>query len=111
MARILDVIEHADSSGQEIVRRVPERGAGDFRIGSQLIVREGQAAVFFRDGKALDTFMPGRYTITTANIPLLANLVSAVFSGTRRSPPRSILSARAISSTCAGAPRAYHPAR
>ncbi|HHX63854.1 MAG TPA: SPFH domain-containing protein [Chloroflexi bacterium] len=81
MARILDVIEHADSSGQEIVRRVPERGAGDFRIGSQLIVREGQAAVFFRDGKALDTFMPGRYTITTANIPLLANLVSAVFSG------------------------------
>jgi len=81
MARILDVIEYADTSSDEIVHRVPERGAGDFRIGSQLIVREGQAAVFFRDGKALDTFSPGRHTISTANIPLLVNLVQKVFSG------------------------------
>jgi len=81
MARILDVVEYADTSGKEIVHRVPERGAGDFRLGSQLIVREGQAAVFMRDGKALDTFGPGRHTLTTANIPLLANLVSSIFSG------------------------------
>ncbi len=81
MARILDVIEYADTASDEIVHRVPERGSGDFRIGSQLIVREGQAAVFMRDGKALDTFGPGRHTITTANIPLLANLVNMVFSG------------------------------
>jgi excisionase family DNA binding protein len=38
-------------------------------------VRENQNAVFYRDGKALDTFGPGRHTITTANIPLLVNLV------------------------------------
>ncbi|MBC7236899.1 MAG: SPFH domain-containing protein, partial [Chloroflexi bacterium] len=76
-----DVIEYPDTSGQEIVHRVPEQGPGDFRIGSQLIVREGQAAVFFRDGKALDTFGPGRHTITTANIPLLVNLIQRVFSG------------------------------
>ncbi len=81
MARILDVIEYPDASPNEIVHRVPERGSGDFRIGSQLIVREGQMAVFFRDGKALDTFGPGRHTITTANIPLLVNLVRRVFSG------------------------------
>jgi membrane protease subunit (stomatin/prohibitin family) len=81
MARILDVIEYADTGSEEIVHRVPERGAGDFRIGSQLIVREGQAAVFVRDGKALDTFSPGRHTITTANIPLLANVVQSIFSG------------------------------
>jgi len=81
MARILDVIEYADTSAEEIVHRIPERGAGDFRIGSQLIVREGQAAVFVRDGKALDTLGPGRHTITTANIPLLADLVSGLFSG------------------------------
>ena len=55
--------------------RVPESGAGDFRIGSQVVVRESQTAVFYRDGKALDTFGPGRHTITTANIPLLINLV------------------------------------
>ncbi len=82
MARILDVIEYSDSMAQELVHRVPETGSGDFRIGSQLIVREGQAAVFMRDGKALDTFKPGRHTITTANIPLLGRLVEGLFSGT-----------------------------
>jgi excisionase family DNA binding protein len=49
---------------------------GDYRIGSQLIVREAQTAVFFRDGKALDTFGPGRHTLTTANIPLLTGFLS-----------------------------------
>lgn len=81
MARILDVIQYADTSGKELVHRIPESGPGDFRIGSQLIVREGQAAVFFRDGRALDAFAPGRHTITTANIPLLIGLVRRVFSG------------------------------
>jgi membrane protease subunit (stomatin/prohibitin family) len=81
MARIFDVIEYLDPSGREIVHRIPERGSGDFRLGSQLIVRESQAAVFFRDGKALDTFGPGRHTISTANVPLLINLISIPFSG------------------------------
>ena len=53
--------------------------SGDFRIGSQVIVREAQAAVFFRDGKALDTFCPGRHTITTANVPYLINLIGKAF--------------------------------
>ncbi len=64
-----------------MVTRVPGHGSGDFRIGSQVICRESQAAVFFRDGKALDTFGPGRHTITTANIPLLAGLIGKLFSG------------------------------
>ncbi|MBI2845483.1 MAG: SPFH domain-containing protein [Chloroflexi bacterium] len=81
MARIFDVIEFMDDTGREIVHRVPEQGAGDFRIGSQLIVRESQAAVFFRDGKALDTFGPGRHTLTTANIPLLIDLIGGAFGG------------------------------
>jgi membrane protease subunit (stomatin/prohibitin family) len=81
MARVFDIIEYMDESKDEIVHRFPERGSGDFRIGSQLIVRESQAAVFFRDGKALDTFGAGRHTITTANIPLLTDLVGRAFSG------------------------------
>jgi excisionase family DNA binding protein len=63
----------------EIVHRFPETGIGDFRIGSQVIVRESQAAVFFRDGQALDVFRAGRHTITTANIPLLVNLIGRLF--------------------------------
>ncbi len=71
MARIFDVIEYPNEMRDEIVHRFPETGPGDFRIGSQVIVREAQEAVFFRDGNALDTFGPGRHTIATANIPLL----------------------------------------
>ncbi len=81
MARIFDVVEFVDEAGSEIVHRIPERGSGDFRIGSQVIVRESQAAVFFRDGRALDTFGPGSHTITTANIPLLVGVISKAFSG------------------------------
>ncbi len=46
----------------------------DFNLGSQLIVHESQEAIFFRDGKALDLFGAGRYTLTTQNIPILENL-------------------------------------
>lgn len=84
---ILDMIEFLDPTGQQIVHRVPESGSGEFRLGSQLVVRESQAAVFFRDGKALDTFGPGRHTLSTANIPLLANLLSIPFGG--KSPFRA----------------------
>ncbi len=84
MARIFDVIEYPNEMRDEIVHRFPEEGAGDFRIGSQVIVREAQMAVFFRDGKALDTFGPGRHTITTANIPRLIDFIGKAFND--RSP-------------------------
>ena len=79
MARIFDVIEYPNEMTDEIVHRFPETGIGDFRIGSQVIVRESQRAVFFRDGNALDVFGPGRHTITTANIPLLINWIGKLF--------------------------------
>jgi len=81
MRGVLDLVEYVDPSGREIVHRIPERGSGDFRLGSQLIVRESQAAVFFRDGKAMDTFDAGRHTITTNNIPLLGKLIGLPFGG------------------------------
>lgn len=43
----------------------------DFNLGSQLIVHESQEAIFFKDGKALDLFGAGRYTLATQNLPLL----------------------------------------
>ncbi len=84
MARIFDIVEYPDEMREELVHRIPEVGSGDFRLGSQVIVREAQAAVFFRDGKALDVFGPGRHTISTANIPLLINYLGKLFDG--RSP-------------------------
>jgi excisionase family DNA binding protein len=81
MARIIDVIEVPNQEANEMVRRLPEFGSGDFRLGSQVIVREYQQAVFFRDGKAYDTFGAGRHTITTANLPLISGLLQQVTDG------------------------------
>lgn len=82
--RIFDVVEYPSEMQDEIVHRFPEVGVADLRMGSQIIVRESQRAVFFRDGHALDTFGPGRHTISTANIPLLIDLLGIAFDG--RSP-------------------------
>jgi membrane protease subunit (stomatin/prohibitin family) len=77
----MDVIQHHDPSGQTMVARVPADGTAAIRLGSQLIVAESQQAVFFRDGKALDTFGPGRHTLATQNVPLLASLFGLPFGG------------------------------
>jgi excisionase family DNA binding protein len=81
MARIIDVIEAPDQRRDEMVVRVPEYGSGDFRLGSAVNVRESQAAVFYRDGKAMDVFNAGRHHISTANIPLLVGLLHLGTSG------------------------------
>lgn len=79
MARIFDVVEYPSEMLDEIVHRFPETGVADLRMGSQVIVRESQRAVFFRDGRALDVLGPGRHTITTANIPFLVDLIGRAF--------------------------------
>lgn len=79
MARIFDVVEYPSEMSDELVHRFPETGVADLRIGSQVIVRESQRVVFMRDGKALDTFGPGRHTIVTANIPYLIDFVGKAF--------------------------------
>ena len=79
MARIFDVVEYPSEMTDELVHRFPEQGVADLRLGSQVIVREAQNAVFMRDGHALDVFGPGRHTITTANIPLLTQFIGKAF--------------------------------
>ncbi|GAB1485326.1 SPFH domain-containing protein [Aminivibrio sp.] len=48
---------------------------------SQLVVGESQEAILFRNGQALDLFGPGRYTLSTANVPLLSRVVNLPFGG------------------------------
>lgn len=50
-------------------------------LGSQLVVSQGQEALLFKGGEALDLFGPGTYTLTTGNLPILNKLVNLPFGG------------------------------
>lgn len=55
-------------------------------LGTQLTVKEGQVAIFMKDGRIADIFEPGRYTLSTDNLPLLRGLVNIPFGGTTPFP-------------------------
>ncbi|MCD6383319.1 MAG: SPFH domain-containing protein [Thermoplasmata archaeon] len=57
--------------GKNLLWRLPH----NVRWNDNIVVREDEYAVFFRDGKALYVFdRPGRYALTTQNVPVLATL-------------------------------------
>lgn len=51
----------------------------DLVLGTQLIVQEGQVALFVKGGVIADVFYPGTYTLATENLPILKNLVNLPF--------------------------------
>lgn len=75
--KIFDIIKY-EGPNDVFVWKFPGE---DFNTLSQLIVAESQEAVFFKDGKALDLFGPGKYTLHTQNIPLIRRLVNLPFNG------------------------------
>jgi membrane protease subunit (stomatin/prohibitin family) len=76
MSQFIEVIECLDRSADTLVSRFPEQGSAEIKLGAQLVVRDSQAAIFVRDGRALDTFGAGRHTLTTLNVPLLTKALS-----------------------------------
>jgi len=48
----------------------------EIKMGAQLTVRESQVAIFINEGQLADVFEPGRYELTTENLPILTKLKS-----------------------------------
>ena len=74
---LIDVIEYEGNSDVLVYKYQ----RSDFSTMSQLIVRESQEAILYKDGRMLDAFLPGKYTLHTGNIPLLSKLVNLPFGG------------------------------
>jgi excisionase family DNA binding protein len=72
---LIDVIEWTDDSRDTLSYRFPDDDKA-IKNGAQLIVRESQVAQFVYLGEFGDTFVPGKHTLTTDNIPILTRLAS-----------------------------------
>ena len=72
---LIDVIEWTDDSRDTLSFRYPDDDKA-IKNGAQLIVRESQQVQFIYLGEFGDTFGPGKYTLTTDNIPVLTKLKS-----------------------------------
>ena len=70
---LVDIIELPDAPPDTLVSRF-QRFEDQIKYGAQLIVREGQVAVFVNEGKLADVFAPGTYTLETRNLPVLSTL-------------------------------------
>jgi len=73
--QFIDVIEWTDASNDTMVYRFNKDGNA-IMMGAQLTVRESQVAVMVNEGRIADIFVPGRYTLSTQNMPVMTMLQS-----------------------------------
>jgi membrane protease subunit (stomatin/prohibitin family) len=53
----------------------------ELRIGTQLVVNQAQQAVFVKGGQIADIFDEGTHTLSTANLPVISNIIGLAFGG------------------------------
>jgi len=70
---LVDIIEWIDDSRSTLAWRFP-RYQNEIKNGAELIVREGQEAVFVYRGAIADKFLPGHYELKSENLPILSTL-------------------------------------
>lgn len=71
--QFLEIIQWTDDSRDTLSWRFPDEDK-EIKRGAQLIVRESQVAQFVYLGEFGDTFLPGKHSLTTDNIPILSTL-------------------------------------
>src|SRR6476469_10068411 len=71
----IDIIQWTEPSQNEILSYRFTRYKNEIKNGAKLIVREGQAAAFVREGQLADVKTPGTYTLDTQNMPILSTIL------------------------------------
>ena len=79
---VLNVVKLDVASDDFIVQKFRSENQWELDLGSQLVVNEGQEAIFVKGGVALDIFTPGTHTLVSANIPLISSISNSLFGGT-----------------------------
>jgi len=69
----IDVVEWTDDSNNTLVWRF-DRYQNEIKNGAQLVVRQGQVAIFVNEGQVADVFTSGMHELKTANLPILSTL-------------------------------------
>lgn len=73
---LASVIKHTQTDDTSLSHKWAD---SEIRLGSQLIVGEGQKAFFVKGGEILDSFEAGTHTLSTGNLPLIDKLVKLPF--------------------------------
>lgn len=73
--QFIDIIEWVDGTRDTLSWKYPDNDK-EIKMGAQLTVRESQAAILINEGTMADIFTPGRYELTTRNMPILTTLRS-----------------------------------
>nr|MBR4281140.1 SPFH domain-containing protein [Clostridia bacterium] len=76
--QFIDVIEWTDNSSNTMVYKY-DMGGKEIMMGAQLTVRESQVAIFVNEGEIADVYGPGRYELSTSNMPIMTKLQSWKF--------------------------------
>ncbi len=71
--QFIDVIEWTDNSSNTLVHKYDMDGK-EIMMGAQLTVRESQVAIFVNEGELADVYGPGRYELSTSNMPVMTKL-------------------------------------
>lgn len=81
---LIDVLKYNGPSNVLAWKWQPNNGglrSEELRLGSQLVVGPAQEAIFVKGGQILDLFGSGTHTLSTQNLPLIADIVGLAFGG------------------------------
>ena len=73
--QFIDIIEWVDYRSDVLSWKFPDQDK-EIKMGAQLTVRDSQAAILLNEGKMADVFEPGRFELTTRNMPIMTTLNS-----------------------------------